>query len=45
MYAHEATKEWDKLLDSPDKFLVLCTFGEFVSAKSEEYWIDWATRN
>jgi hypothetical protein len=45
LYAHEATKEWDRLLDSPDKFLVLCTFGEFISAKSEEYWLDFATRN
>jgi hypothetical protein len=44
-YAHEATKEWDRLLNSPDKFLVLCSFGDFITTKSEEYWLDFAQRN
>jgi hypothetical protein len=45
MYAHQAVQEWDKLLDAPDKFLVLCSFGDFITAKSEEYWLDFAISN
>jgi hypothetical protein len=45
MYAHEAVLEWDKMMDAPDDFLIMCSFPDFVADYCEDKWYEWAEQN